>query len=452
MYSLRRRLLICATIVLLLFLGIMAVALNNTFKQSVLSNAEDALRNQILLLISNVDVIDGKIVAPDFFSEPRLSQMDSNLFAQISSNDQEMVWSSPSLLDDSLPVLSAALGDFVFYEKVEWLGHSPIFSMSLSLEWETEQGDVPFTVQVAEHSSAYLQRLTRYQRTFGAWLAVMAAVLLLLLLLLLGWALKPLNRVAMQVSEIEEGTRQRFDEDYPREVSRLTQNLNQLLNFDEQRINRQKEVLGNLAHSLKTPIAVMRGLEFNNLEATDSNKTEADTQLGIMQNIIDYQLQSASTVGRRRFTKPVDVRLMTEQIINSLNKLHQGKSINVTVDLEPNVLFYGDDGDWMELSGNLLDNAFKWAASSVTVRVTNVQGVGADSNRLATRVVVEDDGPGIDVHLKENILQRGVRLDSQTPGHGLGMHIVKGIVDAYDGELLIDHRPTGGTCFTVLLN
>jgi len=429
----------------------MALALNNAFKKSVLSNAEDGLRNEVLLLISNVDVIDGKIEAPVVFSDPRLSQMDSNLFAQIIDSANQVVWRSPSLLENTLPIVDSRLGEFIFYEKSQWAGQPDIYSMTLGLEWETEQGDIPFTIHVSEHSASYLKRLARFQRTFGLGLLVLGALLLALLLALLGWALKPLNKVTRQVSEIEAGQRQRFDEDYPREVSRLTRNLNQLLNSEEQRINRQKEVLGNLAHSLKTPIAVMKGFDWSHQNACDANKKEADTQLSTMQNIIDYQLQSASTVGRKRFNKPIEIRSATEQIISSLNKLYKDKQVNVSFECDQRVVFYGDQGDWMELAGNLLENAFKWTNSNIRVKINNVVD-DSQSNRSAIFLMVEDDGQGIDALVKEKILQRGVRLDSQTPGHGLGMHIVKGIIEAYDGQIDIEDATPSGVRFSVTLN
>ena len=425
----------------------MAIGLNNAFKESVISNAENALRNQVLLLIANIDVIDSQLVVPEALSEPRLLQPDSNLFAQIYNDQQTILWRSASLLENNLPILSNGLGEFEFFERVVWHGHPRIFSMTLGIEWETEQGDLPLTIQVSEHAQAYTARLARYQRTVGLWLLVLGGTLLGLLLLLLGWALKPLQRVTKQVGEIEEGARQRFDEDYPVEVSRLTQNLNQLLNFEELRIGRQKEVLGNLAHSLKTPIAVMAGLEYG-----EKNKAEAQHQLQSMQTIIDYQLHSASAVGRRRFAKPIDIQAATLQIINSLNKLHADKSLSVTTNFDDGVQFYGDHGDWMELAGNLLDNAFKWAKHTVAIKVSNQHLGNSESHRLATVLEVTDDGAGIDDALKSTILQRGVRLDSQTPGHGLGLHIVKGIVEAYEGDISIHDVTPRGTQFVVRLH
>ncbi|MFT6031544.1 MAG: two-component system sensor histidine kinase PhoQ [Arenicella sp.] len=452
MYSLRRRLLVIATLLLLLFLGIMGVALNRAFERSVLSNAEDNLRNQVLLLIANVEVINGEVEVLDIQPEPRLGQIDSSLFAQVSVKDLGVVWRSASLLDQEMPQLSNGLGEFSFYDRFDWPQQASSYVTSLGVAWETEQGDFLFTVQVAEHSEVYTNRLTRYQRQVGLWLLVFGGALIGLLLTLLSWALKPLHRVTQQVGEIEEGGRQRFDEDYPMEVSRLTRNLNQLLSFDEQRITRQKEVLGNLAHSLKTPIAVLSGLQYS----ADTDE-DARRQITAMQTIIDYQLQSVSTVGRMRFAKPIKIQAKTEQIVNTLQKLYLEKGIKCQLLISDETVFYGDHGDWMELCGNLLDNAFKWTSSKVVVSVKNSPLEDSDSHRQALTLIVEDDGAGIDDNLKQTISQRGVRLDSQTPGHGLGLHIVKAIVDAYNGELLIEDASVGGITtrgsrFTINLN
>lgn len=435
----------------------MGVGLHNAFKRSVLSSAEDALRNQVLLLISAVDVIEGKVVMPSILSEPRLQQPDSDLFAQIMiSNTGEalagesslIVWKSKSLLEQNLPMQSSALGDFKFFPSRQWQDSS-VNITTLAVEWETESGTLPFVVQIAESDRVYNRRLARYQRQVGLWLVFFGGALIVLLLGILGWALKPLERVRTEIGEIEEGRRQRFDEDYPLEVNRLTQNLNQLLSFEEQRIERQKEVLGNLAHSLKTPIAILKGLRYS-----ESVKTDSDEQLMAMQTIIDYQLQSASAVGRRRFAKALDIRESSEQIVRSLEKLHSEKGLTVSFDIDQGVVFFGDQGDWMEVFGNLCDNAFKWAKSKIDIKIEQVDLGAHSSHKKPVRLVVSDDGPGIDEELRELILKRGVRLDSQTPGHGLGMHIVKGIVDAYDGELDLGPATQSetGTRFTVILH
>lgn len=425
----------------------MGWGLNRAFEHSVLNAAKDALRNQVLLLISGLDVVDGEVEMPAVPAEPRLTQVDSSLFAQVLAADGRVIWRSTSLLDRTLPFQNSEQGQFLFMPDKDWQDNDMIYSMTLGVEWETQGQTIPLVVQVAEFATVYQKRLNRYQRQMSIWLIVLGGVLIVLLLSVLGWVLMPLEKVAQQVGQIEGGDRRRFDEDYPEEVSRLTQNLNQLLNSEEKRISRQKEVLGNLAHSLKTPLAVLKGLKF-----IGEAKQEADLQLDLMQDIIDYQLQSATAVGRQRFAKPISIRKQTEQIISSLQKLHAEKNLTTRIEIAEKTQFFGDEGDWMEVVGNLLDNAFKWADSMVAIQVVTLADASGQSHRHGVKITVEDDGQGISAEQKELVLKRGMRLDSQTPGHGLGMHIVKGIVDMYDGDIEVETRSPKGTRFIVTLN
>ena len=445
MYSLRRRLLCSAIGLIVVFFGVLGIVLTATFKDTVLSNSEDALRNQILLLMADIELEEDAIVMPSRVAEPRLSQADSSLYAQISRPKKGIVWRSDSLLEDDLQISQPDLGEFRFADRSD--EKKSLLQMSFGVSWETEQGDVPFVIHVAELADSYLNRVRRYERALWIWLGALGGALVMLLLAVLAWVLKPLRKVSTQVGEIEQGQRQRFDEDYPLEVSQLTQNLNQLLSFEEQRITRHKEVLGNLAHSLKTPIAVMSGLDYDNV---GGNRVQVNDQLDTMRNIIEYQLQSASAVGRRRFAKPILIAEQSRQVLSSLSKLHKDKQLEFVSDIPSDLVFYGDKGDWMELLGNLLDNACKWARSRVYVRLSALPLDDRQSSRAGIYLVVEDDGPGIDALVKKTVLERGVRLDSQTPGHGLGLHIVKGIVEAYEGDIEID-RLDQGTRFSVSL-
>ena len=431
----------------MVFLGVMGIALNRAFESSVLESAEGTLRNQILLLMSSIEV-EGELAAPSEVAEPRLLRPDSNLFAQIMSSDNPdsaVSWKSPSLLDRKLPVFSGSPGEFKFRPSEPWLDSS-INVMSLSVEWETEHSTVPFLIVVSESDELYTLRLQSYKQQVLLWLSIFGSALVVLLLGMLNWTLNPLDRVRVQVNDIEEGKRSRFDEDYPLEVTQLTKNLNQLLSYEERRINRQREVLGNLAHSLKTPLAVLKGIAFK-----EEVEQDAQEQLNLIQDIIDYQLQSASTIGRRRFVKAFEIDLATQQILRSLEKIYAEKNLKVSCTIYEGAQFFGDEGDWMEVVGNICENAFKWSRSKVSVSIKNLHA-GDGSRRLPIEIVVQDDGPGIGESYREKILQRGVRLDSQTPGHGLGMHIVKGIVEAYDGQLKIEESEfESGIKFVVVL-
>ena len=422
----------------------MSVALSRAFEQSVLSNAQDALRNQVLLLIGNLEFEEGRVVMPTPIPEPRLSQAESSLFADIRDANGDVLWQSRSLLGEELPAPSSQLGEFQFRPDLRWSSQPRLYQMTLGVSWETSQGDVPLVVRVAEHARVYQRRIDDYRQQLLVWLSVLGLALLAILLAVFGWALKPLGRVIRQVGLIETGKRRRFDEDYPEEVNRLTQNLNQLLEHEEKRIEQQKEVLGNLAHSLKTPIAILSGLDYSH-----QNQVEVDQQLASMRTIIDYQLQSASAVGRTRFARPLAVYGVSQDIMNSLRKLYVDKALTLEFSMPETLQFFGDKGDWMELLGNLTENACKWARKRVSVHIDTAPST--DQNRPEIHMVIADDGPGIAADLRETILQRGVRLDSQTPGHGLGMHIVKGIVQAYGGELEIGESQWGGAQISVRL-
>ncbi len=451
MGSLRQRLLVSATILLIIFFGVLGLVLTKEFEETVVASAKDSLRNQILLLMADIELSDGRVEMPASVAEPRLAQADSTLYAQV--RQQNVVWRSDSLLDETLIELPSQQGEFLFTELANQ--QNPKWHMTFGVAWETDRGDIPFTVQVAELAQPYIKRVNRYQRALWLWLSALGGALILLLWTVLAWALNPLAKVSKQVNEIEQGQRQRFDEDFPREVSQLTQNLNQLLSFEESRIERHKDVLGNLAHSLKTPIAVLSGLEYS-----AKNQANVSPQLDNMRNIIEYQLQSASAVGRRRFAKPISVYGPTKQIVTSLSKLYQDKNLDIRLDAPSDIQFFGDQGDWMELVGNLLDNACKWAESKVRLALVRVATQEPQSHRSGIQITIGDDGPGIDPNVQKDILERGVRLDSQTPGHGIGLHIVKGIVDAYDGEIQISDASTSnkallashsGTLFIITL-
>ncbi len=436
--ALRTRLILLGCALLLTLLSVVSIGISRAFHESVLANAQDALRNQVLLLLASMNVVDGQIEMPSAMPDPRLSQLNSSLFAQIRGDDGALLWRSPSLLDDQIVVSQVESNDMIFNPSARLSGAQPVYATSLRVAWETSDGVVPFTVQVAELQRDYRRRMAEYNRQVLTLLASLGVLILAALLLLFYWFLRPLNRIAEEVSEVEMGKRRSFNEDYPIELNQLTHNLNQLLEHEDRRIDRHKEVLGNLAHSLKTPIAILNGLTF-----AQDVETEAREQLKQMQAIIDYQLNAASSIGPRRFSRPIDISSISRRIVESIAKLHKARDVRLNVTLQEDVLFFGDEGDWHELLGNLVDNAFKWASTTVWVSLDRCPG--ADAQRPGLILSVADDGPGLSAVDAQRITERGVRLDMQKPGHGLGLHIVKSIVEAYGAELTLSTHSGQGT-------
>jgi two-component system sensor histidine kinase PhoQ len=209
-------------------------------------------------------------------------------------------------------------------------------------------------------------------------------------------------------------------------------------------VSRYRDTLGNLAHSLKTPLAVMRS-SLPPAPAADVLGGEIDRMSGI----IEHQLKRAAASGGALLgAAPVELAPLAADLRAALLKVYAGKDLMIELAVAPAAQFIGDRADLTELLGNLLDNACKWCRGRVRL---SAQGDPAAAAREKLRLVVEDDGPGISAADRERVLQRGERADEKVPGHGLGLAMVHDTLDLYGGSLMIDASPLGGARFTLRL-
>jgi two-component system sensor histidine kinase PhoQ len=287
-----------------------------------------------------------------------------------------------------------------------------------------------------------------YRHTLLTWLGALAAVLLLLLLAVLRWSLAPLRKVAADLARVEHGAQERLDRNYPVELSGLTASLNNFIDAERDRVVRYRNTLSDLAHSLKTPLAVMRSqLEIGG--GGEELRWTVLEQVGRMDEIVAYQLSRAATSGHQTFAAPLLIEPYAEEIVRSLEKVYASRGVLCEFEIDPGARFHGDQGDLMELLGNLLENAFKWAKRRV---VLHARVLPAGVRRAGLEFAVEDDGPGIAEDKVEHLLQRGVRGDERVQGHGIGLAIVQDIVKAYRGEVNVGRSPQlGGARFLVRL-
>ncbi|SCZ65647.1 two-component system, OmpR family, sensor histidine kinase PhoQ [Thiohalomonas denitrificans] len=425
--------------VLAIFIAATAVALERAFEDSARSAMHERLFAQLYLIMAATEVnSEGELQMPAQLGEPRLNLPGSGLYARIERTKGEVLWQSVSALGLELPTRSTtALESDRF---THWPpGEEEYFLATLDIEWESEAGSIPLTFRVMEAPDAFHQQMTRYRHSLWGWLGAMAFLLLLALAGALVWGLRPLRTVAGEVRAIESGKQQSLQRDYPKEIRRLTDNINALLHHERAQQLRHKNALADLAHSLKTPLAVLRGL------GGSERSPVIDEQIATMDNIVQYQLQRASTAGRSALATPVDVAPLAERLLATLQKVYRDKTVEVEKQLDGDCRFRGDEGDLMELLGNLLDNAWKWAGRKIWLRVE-----GGDHDSRFT-ITVEDDGPGIEAERAEQVLARGVRLDEATPGHGIGLPMVRDIVTAYEGTVAIEHSSHGGARIVVRL-
>ena len=454
--SLQARSLAAAGLVLAAFLALAFFALDRAFYQAAESALGDRLQGYMYAYLAGSDTTrSGALIPPEVGPDPRFDQPGaSGLYAGIIGakilGTKDGIWLSPSARDRGIPFSTELAHGPPHFDGPINTPVGALFVLSQGIDWNSgAKNELHLTFYVAEDDRALRAQIEVYRRTLFGWLAALGVLLLLLLLLVLRWSLAPLRKVAGDLAHVERGTAKHLSHAYPAELSGLTASLNNFIDAERERVKRYRNTLSDLAHSLKTPLAVMR----SQLESDGDGETLRWTvleQAGRMEEIVAYQLSRAATSGHQTFAAPLPLEPYTEEIVRSLEKVYASKSVLCEFDIDPAARFHGDQGDLMELLGNVLENAFKWAKHRILVTATSTPA--SANRRAALELVIEDDGPGIPAENVEHLLQRGVRGDERVHGHGIGLSIVQDILQAYHGELTVDQSPAlGGARFAMRL-
>ena len=434
--SLNRRMILSASLVLAVFMVLTTLALDRAFFDSARAARQERLLGQLYLLIAAAEVDgQGHLHLPDSLSESRFSLPGSGLYAAVSNQSGTAAWRSPSVLNFNIPFQThLPPGEKRFDAGADY------FVQSLGVKWAVGGAHYLFTFSVGENRTELNAQIRRYRQSLWGWLAGLAVLLVLAQAAVLRWGLRPLRRVAGELNAIEAGQQENLHGRYPKEIQRLTDNLNSLLLHEREQRQRYRNALADLAHSLKTPLAVMRGAlsgEPSRLPAT------VEEQVVRMDGIVAYQLQRAATAGVHKLNAPpLAVLPHAEKIIAALQKVHRDKAVQVELALDDKLCLAIDEGDLLELLGNVLENAFKWCQQTIRVR--------AEAQGASIVLTVEDDGQGIDSSRLIDILQRGVRADEAVPGHGIGLAVVRDIVEAYQGQIEIGRSHWGGAAIRLV--
>jgi two-component system, OmpR family, sensor histidine kinase PhoQ len=449
-FSLAARAAIATGLVLAGFLGLVGLTLSRANHETALNNLHDRLQNYVIAYLAGTEVSRyGKVLPPDAPPDPSFSQPGSGLYAVVLGS-KGFRWESSSAIGRDFNFLKPLdPGESRFIGPVDTrMGR--LYYYALGVAWDVpDKKPLRLTFMVAQTENQFEGENAVYRRTLVGMLSILGVMLIVLQLLLLRWSLTPLRKVATDMARVERGQSDQLDSQYPLELTALTDRINAFIDSEREQRTRTRNTLADLAHSLKTPLAVIR----SRLEsAGDEPNLRGDLldQVRRMDDLVAYQLARAATSGRQTFASAVPIAGHAEDLVRSLEKVYAAKNLLCEFEMDDGAAFYGEQGDLLELMGNLLENAFKWAGHRVLLVVKVQPQPGRP--RAGLWLSVEDDGPGIAEDKIERVLQRGVRGDERVQGHGIGLSIVQDIVKAYRGELVVDRSPElGGARFSVNL-
>jgi len=445
--SLARRLLVSAALLSFIVMAGIVLILSTVYKNQTLTILDDEIDRTLLTLLDAVQADeDGALIynEEDLPSDPVFERLLSGRY-----------WAILELAgDSSFSIESSRLSRSLYQSDIPWL-ESDVATLIENLgEIQRKDGTGPFdepvrmaaeAITMSNHEAPVVL-LVAFDRTDtdrGAlrfmWILIAAMSALGAMILIALWfgvrsALKPLSRVQQDIEDVREGRQTKLEGDYPSEVLPLSEELNKLLAHNRGVVERAKTHVGNLAHALKTPLAVMMNEAAGKTPLDDVVRRQA----GAMHESVQHYLKraraaaTAQSLGARCEIKPV-----LDGLSRLLNKLFAENGIEVIVDCPEHLYFRGEKQSLEEMVGNLMENACKWAKSRVEVSTE----MTADGFLLH----VEDDGKGLNPDERSAALKRGVRLDEAAPGTGLGLSIVTELSQMHSGAFVLDRsKKLGG--------
>jgi signal transduction histidine kinase len=429
--SLAFRLVASAAIWCALLLSFGGFALSRLFSETVERNFDGRLRVLLEGVVAGSDLAqDGALALRPQLGEPRFDQPLSGWYWQISDSNGPLRRSA-SLWDETLPVIPAAGGQGATLDLAGPHGE-PLRMLSRAIGLPGREQ--PFIYSVAGDRREIDAETEGFNRLLVLGLGTMLLGVVAAVLIQVRFGLEPLRRIRRGLADIRVGRAKRLAGDYPEEIRPLANELNALLDHNEAVVERARTHVGNLAHGLKTPIAVLTN------EASRSRGSLAELtlrQTALMRQQVDHHLSraramaTASVIGSR-----CDVAPVLADLQRTLARIYASRELAIEVACPPETVFRGARQDLEEMLGNLLDNACKWARARV------VASADAVDERLV--VVVEDDGPGLPPERRSEVMERGRRLDERVPGSGLGLSIVVDIAELYGGTLSLHEADSGG--------
>ena len=442
MRSIKSRVMLTSLVVLVGFMILTAIALETAVEKRMLQAEEDKLQALMYSILAAVDRDATGLsitVADERLFENALFNSQSGLQATLYNGKGE-IWRSLSSVD-TYPQPQELAAEELRFEQVSFK-NKDLFQLAFSIRWPNVHNQLSlYKLVLWKNAADYFGQFKRFRQTLWLWLLVSLTLLMLIMWLVMLWSLSPLRLIGEEVRAIENGQKHRFDSSYPAEIKPLTQNLNLLLQKEQHQMQRYRNALDDLAHSLKTPLAVLQGLA-DKTEWHNEDLHTLQQQNERMNQIVSYQLKKAATVGGELMSRPVDLKALLVKTTQALSKVYRNKGVQIELKAEESIYLRMDESDLLEVLGNLIDNACKYGREKVHIDVS-------EKNEMV-QLVIEDDGDGLLEKQINKILERGMRFDQIREGQGIGLAVVHEIVTAYDIIMEFDKSTLGGLKVTLI--
>jgi len=428
--SLRSRLILAALVWVLLATILGGLALSASFRRTVADSFDQRAVSLLNTLIGTTEVAeDGTLSSARPLGDPQFDTVYSGWYWLVSDGSRILL-SSRSLWDlDLTPNRPPPSATAAIRTLRDPQGRTlRVFEQTLAFPGT----DVPLTFMLTADGDALARELAEFNLLLWGSLAALGVGLVIAVVVQVSFGLRPVKQLADEVGSVRKGRTARLSPTGTRELDLLVDEVNTLIDHNRAHLKRARSNAGDLAHALKTPLAVLRS---RLAEGTPAEADEERELVHVMQRIIDRQLSRVAASGPR-LGSSTSIAPAVAAVLKGMSKIYAERSLDLKSDVAPTLLFAGDDEDLEEMLGNLLDNACKWARSQVRV--------SAARTGATIVLTVEDDGPGMNDTQIALAIERGQRFDSSVPGSGLGLAIVSDLIELYGGRLRLARSDLGG--------
>jgi len=433
MNSLEQRLHLGLSISLLLLFGLLWFLGQKSMDDLTHEFVGSRIDHDIESLLAALEVSSDTVHLQKGRMPPVYQQPFSGHYFVVAINNTPVI-QSRSLWDQSLIIPKLKTG-----ERRLKISEGPTDQKLLQISMAFNKKGLNISIALAEDLSAINAQKFKFKKYFFILSLIGLVLLLLLQSIILRLSFKRLESIRSDIKSLEEGGLLKLSENVPSEILPLVREVNHLLILLENRLERSRNALGNLSHALKSPLNLLFQYFDSHKSEIDKKGVDAKIQLERFNQLINRELKRARLAGKGGSTQRFNAAKEIPELIAVVKQIYSHRDLKITYHIDKAMMTFGDREDMLELIGNLLDNACKWANNEINLVISSS---GVESDKI--NIIIEDDGKSVGKEQLASIIQRGTRLDESVDGHGLGLSIVNDIVKLYAGSIEIKHSSSLG--------